>query len=202
MINYTTRLDKAIRIAATAHEKAKQHRKGTDIPYIIHPFGVMIIASNATDDEDTLIACLMHDILEDVDATIYGEEQMRKDFGDKVVSTVMDVTKEQAIDDWHARSQAYLFHLQNEASDAAVIVSASDKIHNLRSILIDYDNVGEDVWERFSTKKSSDQLWWYKEILSVIKQRIPESPLASELELLVEKLSHTESIHRATYRKF
>ncbi len=42
MINYTHRLDKAIRIAAWAHEQQLQHRKGTDIPYIIHPFGVIL----------------------------------------------------------------------------------------------------------------------------------------------------------------
>jgi len=41
MIKYTDRLDSAIRKAAWAHEQQDQHRKGTDIPYIIHPFGVM-----------------------------------------------------------------------------------------------------------------------------------------------------------------
>lgn len=51
MINVTSRLDKAIRRAAWAHEQAGQHRKGTDVPYIVHPSGVMIIASNVTDDE-------------------------------------------------------------------------------------------------------------------------------------------------------
>ncbi len=71
MINYTSRLDNAVREAARAHEIEGQHRKGTDIPYIIHPFGVMMIASNATDDEDVLIACLMHDVLEDVNRVQY-----------------------------------------------------------------------------------------------------------------------------------
>ena len=62
MINYTERLDKALRKAAWSHEQQGQHRKGSDIPYIIHPVGAMMIASNATDDEDILIACLMHDV--------------------------------------------------------------------------------------------------------------------------------------------
>lgn len=189
MINYTPRLDSAIRKAARAHEKAKQHRKGTDIPYIIHPFGVMIIASNATDDEDILIACLMHDILEDVDASIYSKEQMREDFGGKVVSIVKDVTKGGSIEDWHERSKAYLNHLQNESSDEAVIVSASDKIHNLQSILTDYKIVGESLWQRFSTKSSDDQLWWYKEILEIVQNRQPGISLAEELEALVTELS-------------
>jgi (p)ppGpp synthase/HD superfamily hydrolase len=50
MIKYTERLDSALRKAAWAHEKTGQHRKGTDIPYIIHPVGVMIIAGNVTEN--------------------------------------------------------------------------------------------------------------------------------------------------------
>src|SRR5665647_836503 len=171
MISYTHRLDKAIRIAAWAHEQQLQHRKGTDIPYIIHPFGVMLIASNATDDEDVLIACLMHDVLEDVDSSIYDEQAMRADFGDRMVAMVKDVTKDDSISDWHERSRAYLDHLENEASDEAVIVSTYDKIHNLVSILVDYETHGEGLWTRFSTQSAADQLWWYESILAVATKR-------------------------------
>ena len=58
------RLIRAINTAAWAH---RDHvRKGTDIPYISHIFGVMHLVSEVTDDEDVLIAALFHDILEDV----------------------------------------------------------------------------------------------------------------------------------------
>ena len=171
MINYTERLDAAIRKAAWAHEQQGQHRKGGDIPYIIHPVGVMMIASNATDDEDILIACLMHDVLEDVDSNIYGEADMRAEFGDRVVSIVKDVTKDDSLQDWHQRSRAYLDHLEHNASDEAVIVSASDKIHNLLSVLADYEVYGNDIWQRFTTKNSTDQVWWYSAILGVITKR-------------------------------
>ena len=73
MINYTERLDKALKVSAWAHEQQKQHRKGTDIPYIIHPVGAMIEASNATEDEDTLISCLLHDILDPDWVRTYSE---------------------------------------------------------------------------------------------------------------------------------
>ncbi len=189
MINYTERLDKAIRKAAWAHEQAGQHRKGTDIPYIIHPFGTMLVASNATDDEDVLIACLMHDVLEDVDPSIHDEEAMRKDFGDRVVSIVKEVTKDNSVTDWRKRSEAYLHHLETEASYEAVIVSAADKIHNLLSILSDYQDVGNALWNRFSTKNIDDQLWWYQSILSVIKGRYPDLLLVKNLEVLVNDLS-------------
>lgn len=181
MIYYTERLDSALRKTAWAHEKTGQHRKGTDIPYIIHPVGVMMIASNITDDEDVLIACLLHDVLEDVDSGIYDENQMRQDFGNRVVQIVKDVSKDDSIPDWHERSRAYLHHLEFEASDEAVVVSTSDKIHNLISILIDYKACGEGLWDRFSTKNSADQLWWYESILAVIEKRKAPEKLVAQL---------------------
>ena len=56
MINLSKRLDTALRTAAWAHEQAGQHRKGSDIPYIMHPFAVLLLATNFTEDEDTLRA--------------------------------------------------------------------------------------------------------------------------------------------------
>lgn len=175
MINYTDRLDSALRKAAWAHEKSGQHRKGTDIPYIIHPVGVMIIASNVTDDENILVACLMHDVLEDVRADIYDEDKMREEFGNRVVEIVKNITKDGDKPDWRDRANDYLQHLEYSASDEAVIVSASDKIHNLLSILADYSTYGDELWNRFSTKSSADQLWWYESILGVVTRRkVPE----------------------------
>ena len=188
MINYTNRLDSAIRKAAWVHEQAGQHRKDTDIPYIIHPVGTMMIASSVTNNEDILIACLMHDVLEDVDSSIYSQEQMRADFGDHVVEIVKDVTKDGSQDDWRLRAEAYLERLTTKASGEAVVVSASDKIHNLLSILSDYEEVGDQLWQRFSTKNSIDQLWWYESILIVIKKRNAPTKLCAKLERQVESL--------------
>lgn len=191
MLSYTTRLDKAIQKAAWAHERAGQHRKGTDIPYVIHPFGVMLIASNVTDDEDILIACLMHDVLEDVDSTIYDEAQMHTDFGDRVVSIVRDVTKDSTEGDWHKRAAAYLSHLEYKASDAAIIVSTCDKIHNILSILSDYETYGNGLWNRFTTKSGTDQLWWYKSIVQVVTKRRAPKQL---LDILSEQVAKLEQI--------
>lgn len=188
MINYTPRLDKALRIAAWAHEQQNQHRKGTDIPYIMHPTAVMMIASNVTDDEDTLIACLFHDILEDVDSNIYDELQMADDFGANVVSIVKDVTKDDTEIDWHARSRAYLNHLEHGASDQAVIVSACDKIHNLLSVNTDFQDIGDELWLRFSTKDKADQVWWYESILDVVTKRNAPGYLIDTFSRLIWEL--------------
>lgn len=188
MINLTKKLDHALRKSAWAHEQAGQHRKGTDIPYIIHPFGTMMIASNATKDENTLIACLLHDVLEDVDSSIYDQDQIVQDFGNKVITIIKDVTKDDTIPNWHDRSNAYLDHLKHNACDEAVIVSASDKIHNLISVLSDYDTVGDKLWQRFTTNSASDQVWWYDSILQVIKFRQAPEILVNQLTNLTANL--------------
>lgn len=188
MITLTERLDKALRTSSWAHEQAGEHRKGGDIPYIIHPFGVMIIASEVTDNEDTLIACLLHDILEDVPSHIYDEHKMITDFGENVTSIVKDVSKDMDINDWREASESYLKNLETKASDEAIIVSASDKIHNVLSTIIDYEKIGDDIWDIFTTKNVDDQLWWYDSILNVLKQRSAPTLLVEKLNTYITKL--------------
>lgn len=187
MIQYTERFDKAIRIAAWAHDQQKQYRKGTDLPYIIHPVGVMLIASGVTSDEDVLLASLLHDVLEDVDSKIYSQDDMNRDFGQNVTDIVLGVTKNDDIKDWRQRSEAYIRHLR-EGSNESLIVSLADKIHNLKSILIDYDEVGDKLWDRFTTKSGADQLWWYEQILKTAIERDGPEALTSQLKDLVLKL--------------
>lgn len=182
----TPRLEKAIRIATIAHKEQK--RKGSDTPYIIHPYSVMCIAANATQDEDVLIACLFHDILEDVPDK-YLRERMVEDFGNRVANIVDGVTKDSTLPDWQSRAEAYLKHLELEATDESVIVSCADKTHNLMSMLTDYAEVGDSLWGRFKVG-AERQLWWYQEVLKVIRNRLPELVIANDLEELINRFKN------------
>ena len=108
-IPLTPRLQQAITQAATSHDG--HYRKGSTKPYVTHVVSVMLIASEYTDDEDILIACLLHDIMEDRPDT-YSFDQMAADFGPRVVDLVQGVTKDSTLPDWRARSDAYLAHLR------------------------------------------------------------------------------------------
>jgi (p)ppGpp synthase/HD superfamily hydrolase len=69
---------------------------------------------------------------------------------------------------WRPRKERYLDHLH--AADAStLLVSAADKLHNLRSILADWHAVGEDVWKRFKTggDHRTDTLWYYRSLLAI-----------------------------------
>jgi len=185
----TKRLEWAIRVAADAHKQ--QVRKATQTPYIIHPFSVMLLAQQTTNDEDTLIACLFHDILEDV-SEYYSETQMQKDFGDRVVEIVKGVTKDDSLSDWKERSDAYLAHLEHEALNESIIVSIADKTHNLLSTLNDYELLGDGVWSKFNAGKDS-QLWWYQSVADIADKRMPELSL---IPLLREHIQRLEEIVR------
>ncbi len=177
------RIIRAINVAAFAHRN--DVRKGTDIPYVSHVFGVMHFVSQVTDDEDVLIGALFHDIFEDV-AEEYSAEQMAADFGERVVELVRGVTKEDSIGSWQGRADAYLAHLR-EAEEGSVFIAAADKLHNLLSIHADLDTIGDDLWGRFNSPVER-QVWWYRSVCDVVQERLPGNQLGAELRRQVERL--------------
>ena len=72
-------IDRAAKFAEQAHKGA--HRKGTRIPYIVHPLETALIASMLTNDEEILAAALLHDTIEDTDVTY---EDLKQEFGTRL----------------------------------------------------------------------------------------------------------------------
>jgi len=179
----TPRIQKAINSASRLH--AGQVRKGDiTLPYISHPFAVAWILSNYTDDEDIIIAGLLHDVLEDVEDYYYAD--LIKDFGIKVAEIVKGVSEDKnpnvERDDkatWEERKSKYLAGLEND-SDESLMVCAADKIHNLESMISAYQEKGEALWDDFNSPKEK-KLWLYEEIVKLLKERL-SNPIVEELE--------------------
>lgn len=180
------RLIRAINTAAWAHRN--QTRKASELPYVSHVFGVMALLAQVTDDEDVLIAGLFHDIIEDVPEE-YSAERMTEEFGQRVVDLVQWVTKNDDIQDWQARSEAYLARLA-EAPVEAIMIAAADKLHNLLTSLDDLEHTGEKFWQRFSAPKDR-QHWWYGEVLAIVQRRLPGHPLTLRLAEAVADIQKT-----------
>lgn len=179
----------ALKVASKAHRD--QTRKGTDIPYIAHPVAVAMIISEYTTDENTIVAGILHDILEDVESTVYSETDMRNDFGDEIVKIVKDVSEDKTAGEpekpWIERKKGYLAHLDSVEDERSLIVSAADKIHNLTDILEEYERVGDSIWQKFNASKD-DELWFYSEFLKIIeKKQIPEQ-MKIDLASLINRL--------------
>lgn len=134
---YTYKIEQAIKAAALLH--SEQLRKGDiPLPYITHLVAVTIILRDYTKDEDTLVAALLHDTLEDTD---YTAEEMTKDFGKKV-TTIVNALTEPTYErktklNWIEKKKAYAEQLRKGPIEA-VYVAAADKCHNFRSIVDDY----------------------------------------------------------------
>jgi len=186
---------RAINVAAKVHEGQK--RKSTELPFIVHPFAVMLIVSEVTGDEDTLIAALLHDVIEDVDPGVYSEHEMRTDFGNRVADIVRTVSKDATLSIWQAQCDAYIEQMRTTNISEALVVCAADKVHNLSAILEDLDVYGEMTWQRFNADKER-QLWWYDTTLAILQQRLPDNQLTKRLADLVDQLHHITRLKPAT----
>jgi (p)ppGpp synthase/HD superfamily hydrolase len=136
-------------------------------------------------DEDLAIAGLLHDVVEDCGGMPRLREVERK-FGERVAKVVEGCTDSftDPKPPWLERKQNYLERLKRE-DDETRLVSACDKLHNVRTVLGDYREQGESVWERFAGKR--DGTLWYYRALSVEFSRKPNR-VTRELETVVKEL--------------
>ena len=178
------RFEQALLFATRKH--AGQHRKGTAVPYVAHLLGVASLVLEAGGDEDLVIAALLHDVVEDCGGAPVLKE-VRRRFG-KRVAHVVDGCTDTDLDPkppWLQRKKDYIAHLRTADADTR-LVSAADKLHNVRSIVAAYREIGDRVWERFHGKRDGT-LWYYRSLLDEF-QRKKSSPLIRELERAVIEL--------------
>ena len=170
-------VDAALAFAAVAHQGQK--RKGTGIPYIVHPVGVMLVLLQAGEtDAEVLAAALLHDTLEDAGVTA---AQLREKFGPRVAEIVEGCSEPDKRASWEARKQHTVAHLQT-APRAVQLVAAADKLHNLRSLVADYGEVGEPLWQRFKRGRA-EIAWYYRAVINSLKTGGLEGhPVLQELE--------------------
>jgi (p)ppGpp synthase/HD superfamily hydrolase len=178
------RFDEAFRFAAEKH--ATQTRKATSVPYISHLMSVAALVLEAGGGEDEAIAALLHDVVEDCGGKPVLEE-VRQRFGDRVANIVDGCTDGYTTPKppWKQRKLDYLEALR-EADDDVRLVSAADKLHNVRTILADYRIEGDSVWDRFSGEREGT-LWYYRAVLDVLRKGTPNR-LVDELRRVVTEL--------------
>lgn len=178
------RLQRAFRYAAEKH--AGQTRKQTAVPYLSHLMAVASLVLEAGGDEDMAIAALLHDVVEDCGGMPRLRE-VHKLFGRRVALIVEGCTDSfgEPKAEWVERKKNYLREVKHADAETR-LVSASDKLHNVRTILADYRQDGEAIWARFSGKREGT-LWYYR-ALSDEYQRRGANRNTRELELAVAEL--------------
>ena len=169
-----------------AEKHAGQTRKASTIPYIAHLMGVASLVLEAGGDEDLAIAALLHDVVEDCGGAPMLKE-VRRFFG-KRVATIVEGCTDADTDPkppWRERKEQYLRGLKTADADTR-LVSAADKLNNVRSILSDYRALGESVWSRFNGGREGT-LWYYRTLLEIFLGH-PRNRITRDLELAVSEL--------------
>ena len=199
---YSYNIEQAIRAATVLHNG--QTRKGkSPYPYISHLIAVAFLLRDYTNDEDIIISGLLHDTLEDTD---YTPEELEKDFGKKVraiVEGVTDVQKhERSQYTWKERQEHY-FKALSLAPLESLFVSAADKIHNMRSIVEEYNDDTEAFGRQFGTS-FDDVAVKYDKLNALLHDRL-KSDIMNEFDhvhaLFAAFIQNAKATHEKNHKK-
>jgi (p)ppGpp synthase/HD superfamily hydrolase len=190
MAALSERFDRALDLAHRVHRDQK--RKGSGVPYVAHVIGVGSIVLEYGGTEDEAIGGLLHDTLEDAPPDL-GVAELRRiiaeDFGPGVLAIVEHCsdTTERPKPPWRERKQRYI-DAAHHTPQPAMIVSAADKLHNLRALLRDYRQNGDELWSRFNPEAGrTGTLAYHRALAEIYLSRFP-CPLTEDLNRALVEL--------------
>jgi GTP pyrophosphokinase len=192
----TERFDAALHYATRHH--ARQLRKGTPIPYAAHLLACASLVLEMHGDEDEAIGALLHDVVEDGGGR-RALAEISAAFGPGVASIVLDNSDSVPVEGdapkppWYERKKAYIDAFPRK-TPAALRVSLADKVHNARSILLDYRTLGDELWQRFGQGQGIATRIYYRELAAAFERergRMSDAaqPFVDELRRVVDAIS-------------
>ena len=158
-------VDRAIVFATEKHAGA--FRKGTKIPYILHPLEAAAIVAGI---KEVIAAAVLHDVVEDAGVTA---DELMEQFGERVAYLVAHESEnkrtwqDRALT-WRVRKQETVDALRSTEDIGIIAIALGDKLSNIRSIARDYHQVGEKVWDRFNVKDKAQHGWYCSSIADAL----------------------------------
>jgi (p)ppGpp synthase/HD superfamily hydrolase len=177
-------IEKAAALAARGHKE--QVRKHGNVPYVVHPFMVARILTKHGFGEVVVASGLAHDLLEDTDI---GEEEILEHLGEEVLSIVKNLSEDKSLV-WEERKAGYV-ELVRVGSFDVKAVSCADKIHNMGNMLHAYEEMGSDLWDRFSVPREK-RLWFEKLVLQMFDESGFKHDMVEEYRILVKLFEETD----------
>ncbi len=180
-------IGKALEMAAAAH--AGQTRRGSGgMAYIHHPVAVAeLLAANGF-DEQAVAAALLHDVVEDSEASV---EDVEAGFGPPVARLVAALTEDESIEPFERRKDAHRSHVEEVGGDALAIYAA-DKLSNIRVLRRSLASEGEAAGEEFEVPLDVKEETWTAD-LEMLRRAAPGLPFVEDLATELAKLREARS---------
>lgn len=160
----------AIEFAMAAHRG--QTRKGTPIPYILHPLSAARILLEAGCAEHVAVAAVLHDVIED---TRHSAGELAARFGARVAELVELATEPDKFWSWERRKQHTIERLRATSDEEGLLVTLADKLDNIASIRESLARSGEQAWKRFKRGRQEQQ-WYYTSLRDLYLEKLQCDP--------------------------
>ena len=147
-----------------------KYRKGSKIPYIVHPLDVASVLMKNEASEEVVVAGLLHDVVEDAGVEL---QQVEKLFGKEVKKLVKgasepeeyrrEMSSAERRRTWKARKSNTVNKIKDAVYDLKLL-SCADKLSNIRDMINDYNEIGDNLWNKLNATKEQ-QSWYYNSML-------------------------------------
>jgi len=185
---------RAFSFAYKAHKG--QYRKGSKIPYIVHPMDVASALMKNEASEEIVVAGLLHDVVEDAGVEL---QQVEKLFGNQVKRLVKgasepeeyrrEMSSEERRKTWKVRKSHTVSKIKDADYDLKLL-SCADKLSNIRDMINDYNEVGDKLWNKLNATKEQ-QSWYYNSMLEAYTtspSSLVGKPLYNQFKEAVQRL--------------
>lgn len=176
-----------------AYELHWDHRRPVNgAPYVGHVLAVAgtVIQSGGTEDE--ALVALLHDAPDRHGGRVMLE-RIEREFGTTVAASVRacsDPLEGMVEGNWRKRTEAFVLHARKERDAAALLVTAADKLDNLRAIAAAQRAEGDAVFERLEGGKE-DRLWYYRALVESLRGARAEGRFPDKAAPVLEELERT-----------
>ena len=141
-----------------------------------------------TDDVEVIAAAVLHDVVEDTDATVAEVEEL---FGHRVAQLVAGESEDKReglppSETWRIRKEESLAYLRDADDPGVRMVCLGDKLSNIRAIQRDHGELGDMLWQRFNQKDPAEHAWYYRSIVDLLEGELGETEAWRELAERVE----------------
>ncbi len=159
-MNWSPRIELAITAAIEAH--GLRRRKAKRGFQVAHVLSVALIAADFGFDEDTVVAAILHDTLED---TELDPDIIESRFGGPVLEMVRDVSEPPKPTPWRERKETYLAQIRTTPRLGSLAIASADKIHNLSTMTRELELQGPVFIKPFNTDLEG-MLWYQRTVLA------------------------------------